>query len=620
MITENNSLLNIELNMKLKSILPLVLVCIAILLSCDGNKTNKIEDNKTQASEVVRINTWFNEVFEENLMDSPQFLSTLGRKDRQGELNDISETHSIKNLEKAKKDLTALLKFDPNKLDEQANLSFRLYKQILEREIEYEKYRHYNYPVNQMHGVQAELPSFMLNTHKIDNKEDAIAYVSRLNAFKPLFDQLIENLKIRADKGIVPPKFVFNHLYSDCYNIIGNPNTISNNLFIIDLISKLDAIDLSEKEKKEIIGSAEIAVKESVIVAYENLVAYLKELEEKATTDDGVWKFEDGNNFYKYRLEEITTTKLSSDEIFNTGRSEVERIHKEMNAIIQQVNFKGTLQDFFKFMKEDKQFYYEDGQVGKDKMILDYEAIVDSMEVRLDDVFYTKPKARMEVKAVEEWREKSAGKAFYQQGSPDGTRKGIFYANLYKMADMPTYEMEALAYHEGIPGHHMQISISQELTDLPEFRKYNSYTSYIEGWGLYCELLPKEMGFYSNPYSDFGRLTMELWRACRLVVDTGIHDKKWTREEAIKFLMNNTPNSENACTKAIERYIVMPGQATAYTIGMLHILKMREKAKTALEENFEVQEFHDIFLRSGAVPLNIFEENINGWILSEKNK
>jgi uncharacterized protein (DUF885 family) len=250
-------------------------------------------------------------------------------------------------------------------------------------------------------------------------------------------------------------------------------------------------------------------------------------------------------------------------------------------------------------------------------MLAGYQAIVDSMEAHLDEVFYTKPKARMEVKAVEEWREKSAGKAFYQRGTPDGTRKGTFYANLYKMADMPTYEMEALAYHEGIPGHHMQGSIAQELTDLPEFRKYSGYTSYSEGWGLYCELLPKEMGFYKDPYSDFGRLAMELWRACRLVVDAGIHQKRWTREEAIAFLMENTPNSENSCTKAIERYIVMPGQATAYKVGMLHILKMREKAKTALGDKFDIRKFHDIFLRSGGVPLEIFEEQIDEWIAEE---
>jgi uncharacterized protein (DUF885 family) len=604
--------------MNIKS-LALTLITIPLFYSCDSNTSTKTAETTTQvdSTEVARLNQWFAYVFERNLMDYPQFLTRLGRKDRQGELNDISEAHRLKNLEEAKKDLTELLKFDANKLDEQTKLSYRLYKRRLERDIKYAKYDHYSYPVNQMHGIQSELPSFMLNMHQIENKEDALAYVSRLNAIKPLFDQLIENLKIRADKGIIVPKFVFGHLYNDCNNIIGDTKKINENLFIVDLTGKLAETELTEEDKKEIIIEAEKAVTESVIVAYQNLVAYLKDLEQLATTDDGVWKFEDGENFYTYRLEEITTTNLTSDEIFNTGKAEVERIHNEMKAIMKQVNFEGSLQDFFKFMKEDQQFYYADGAEGKAKMLAGYQAIVDSMEAHLDEVFYTKPKARMEVKAVEEWREKSAGKAFYQRGTPDGSRKGTFYANLYKMADMPTYEMEALAYHEGIPGHHMQGSIAQELTDLPEFRKYSGYTSYSEGWGLYCELLPKEMGFYQDPYSDFGRLAMELWRACRLVVDAGIHQKRWTREEAIAFLMENTPNSENSCTKAIERYIVMPGQATAYKVGMLHILKMREKAKTDLGNKFDIRQFHDIFLRSGGVPLEIFEEQIDEWIAKE---
>ncbi|OEK08081.1 hypothetical protein A8C32_15990 [Flavivirga aquatica] len=600
--------------MALKNLLSIVLII--TLFSCKQDHSKKPEINNIDSNEITRLNQWFDTVFERNLMDSPQMLSRLGRKDRQSELNDISEAFRLKNIETAKSDLADLLKFDTTKLDQSTHLSYRLFKQNLERQIAYAKYNHYTYPVNQMRGLQSSIPAFMINMHKVENKEDALAYVNRLRAVKPLFKELIINLKIRADKGIIAPKFVFAHVFNDCQNVIGDSN-ISNSLFVKDLTSKLENIDLREDEKAQIIADAELAVKDNVVVAYKNLISYLKELEQKATTDAGVWKFKDGANFYKYRLEEITTTKLTSDEIFNLGITEVARIHDEMKSIMKTVNFKGSLQDFFKFMKNDKQFYYEDGQEGKNKMLEGYQTIVDSMESRLDEVFFTKPKARMQVKAVEEWREQSAGKAFYQRGTPDGKRKGTFYANLYKMADMPIYEMEALAYHEGIPGHHMQGSISQELTDLPKFRKYSHYTAYSEGWGLYCELLPKEMGFYADPYSDFGRLAMEVWRACRLVVDTGIHEKKWTREQAIQYLMDNTPSSKNGCTKAIERYIVMPGQATAYKVGMLHILKMREKARKALKEQFDIREFHDIFLRSGAVPLNIFEENINNWILSK---
>ena len=598
----------------------LLLVLTTFIFNCKENKTEAIETSKKNTDEITRFNTWLNDVYEQDLMNYPQRLTQRGRKDRQNELNDLSEAFALKQIELAKQDLEDLLNFDISKLDADSNLSYHLFKQKLERKIKYAKYRHYTYPVNQMRGTHSSLPAFMINMHKVENKADALAYINRLNAIKPTFNQLIDNLKIRAQKNIIAPKFVFKHVLSDCNNIIGNPDNLNENTFIIDLNKKLENTDLTVNEKENLLKSAKTAVKTSVNPAYTNLINYLITLEKEATTDAGIWKFDDGNNFYNYRLEEITTTNLSSDSIHKIGLAEVVRIHDEMKAIMKGLNFKGSLQDFFKFMKNDKQFYYSDSQEGKDKMIIGYQAIVDSMESRLDEVFFTKPKARMQVKAVEVWREKSAGKAFYQRGTPDGSRKGTFYANLYKMADMPTYEMEALAYHEGIPGHHMQGSISQEITSLPEFRKYGRYTAYSEGWGLYCELLPKEMGFYKDPYSDFGRLAMEIWRACRLVVDTGIHNKKWTREQAIKYLTDHTPSSKNACTKAIERYIVMPGQATAYKIGMLHILKVRERAKKALKEDFDIRKFHDIFLRSGAVPLSTFEKQIDNWILVNKKE
>ena len=240
------------------------------------------------------------------------------------------------------------------------------------------------------------------------------------------------------------------------------------------------------------------------------------------------------------------------------------------------------------------------------------------MKGDLPKLFNTFPKADMEVKAVEAFREKSAGKAFYSRPAPDGSRPGIYYANLYSMADMPTYQLEALAFHEGIPGHHMQIAIAQELEGIPSFRKYGGYTAYSEGWGLYSELVPKELGYYSDPYSDFGRLAMEIWRAARLVVDTGLHDKQWTREQAIQYLMDNTPNPQGDCEKAIERYIVMPGQATAYKIGMLKIVELRERARTQLGDQFDIREFHDIVLRDGAVPLAVLEETVDAWLESKK--
>jgi uncharacterized protein (DUF885 family) len=314
----------------------------------------------------------------------------------------------------------------------------------------------------------------------------------------------------------------------------------------------------------------------------------------------------------------MTTTDLTAGEIHQIGLDEVARIHGEMQAIMTQVGFEGTLQEFFEFMRTDPQFYKPETEEGKAEYLAEAVAAIETMKGDLPKLFNTFPKADMEVKAVEAFREKSAGKAFYSRPAPDGSRPGIYYANLYSMADMPTYQLEALAFHEGIPGHHMQIAIAQELEGIPSFRKFGGYTAYSEGWGLYSELVPKELGYYSDPYSDFGRLAMEIWRAARLVVDTGLHDKRWTREQAVQYLMDNTPNPQGDCEKAIDRYIVMPGQATAYKIGMLKIVELRERARTQLGDAFDIREFHDIVLRDGAVPLAVLEETVDAWLAGKK--
>jgi uncharacterized protein (DUF885 family) len=310
---------------------------------------------------------------------------------------------------------------------------------------------------------------------------------------------------------------------------------------------------------------------------------------------------------------------MDAETIHNLGLAEVERIHGEMRDIMRDVNFDGDLQAFFEFTRVDSQFYYPDTPEGKERYLSEATAWIDDMKARLDTLFLVKPQADLVVKAVEPFREKSAGKAFYQRPAPDGSRPGTYYANLYTMEAMPIYQMEALAYHEGIPGHHMQIAIAQELQGIPKFRKFAGYTAYTEGWGLYAELIPKEIGLYDNPYSDFGRLAMELWRACRLVVDTGIHAKKWTREEAIDYLKRNTPNPESDLVKAIERYVVMPSQATAYKVGMLKILELRERAKQALGEKFDIREFHDVVLKQGPLPLTVLEGQIEMWIAKKQD-
>lgn len=293
------------------------------------------------------------------------------------------------------------------------------------------------------------------------------------------------------------------------------------------------------------------------------------------------------------------------------------RIHGEMQAIIEEVGFEGNLQAFFEFMKTDEQFYYSNDYAGKQAYLDRAVEVIDDMKGRLDELFLSKPKDELLVKRVEAFREQSAGTAFYSSPAPDGSRPGIYYANLYNMKNMPKYKLEALAYHEGIPGHHMQLAIQQQLEGLPKFRKFGGNTAYVEGWGLYCEAIPKEMGLYEDPYSDFGRLTMELWRSCRLVVDTGIHAKKWTREESIAYYQANTPDTERDCIRMVERHIVMASQATAYKVGMLKIMELREKAKVAMGDAFDIREFHEVVLSNGALPLSILEEQVDEYIASK---
>ena len=570
-----------------------------------------------------KLNQWFKVQFDEEVADSPEFQTYLGIKtDDYGKWDDISSQKEVEEYEEAKMRLAYLNdSVNTSLLNEHTLLSYQLFKKEVKDQIEGFQYRLYNYPVNQMHGIQSGVPGFLINMHDIESKSDANAYISRLSGIFPLFKQLAENLKLREKNGIIPPKFVFNKVLQDCENILtGKPFDTSNteSTLLADFTEKITELDLPEAEIEQLINQASKKLVDSVAPAYKHLMALLEDQRQRATTEDGVWKFPKGDDFYQYRLKKITTTSMSAEEIHRLGLREVDRIHEEMRKIMKKVDYKGTLKDFFIFMKEDEQFYYEDTAEGRKEYLKLSVELIEKMKSKLDCLFITKPKADITVKAVESFREKSAGKAFYQRGTPDGKRPGKYYANLYDMKAMPKYQMEALAYHEGIPGHHMQRSIAQELENVPDFRKYTSYTAYTEGWGLYNEFLPKEIGMYKDPYSDFGRLAMELWRACRLVVDTGIHNKKWTREEGINYYVENTPNAESDAVKMVERHIVMPGQATAYKIGMNKILELRKKAKKELGAAFDIRKFHEVILTNGAVPLDILEELVNTYINQEK--
>ncbi|SET46221.1 DUF885 domain-containing protein [Thalassotalea agarivorans] len=597
------------------------------LVGCSEPQVNNTPQAPAQA-EVAQVsveeaskqaNAVFDKIFMDAVKRNPVSQTYLGIKDDYDKWNDLSEENAVKEIEYAKQSLATIKAIDPSNLDAQTKLSRTLFIQQIEQQIADFKWRYHSYPVNQMFGTHSQIPAFLINQHLITNVQEAKDYISRVINAKPLIEQLIEQLKIREEKGIVAPKFVYEHVIRDSKNIItGAPFSEGEDSTILaDFKKKLAKIDATEAEQKALMQQLTAALTSQLKPAYDGLVTYLEGLEQRADNRDGAWKFPEGEAFYNNALNRTTTTDLTAEQIHEIGLSEVDRIHQEMREIMVKVNFDGDLAAFFEFMRHDPQFYYPDTQEGRDRYIAEAVALIDDMKGRLDTLFLTKPKAELKVKAVEAFREKSAGKAFYQAPAPDGSRPGVYYANLYKMEAMPTYQMAALAYHEGIPGHHMQLAINQELEGIPMFRKFGRYTAHTEGWGLYSEFIPKEIGLYQDPYSDFGRLAMELWRACRLVVDTGIHAKKWTREQGIAYYVENTPNAESDAVKMVERHVVMPSQATAYKIGMIKILELRENARQQMGDKFDIREYHDIILQNGPLPLNVLADRVDEYIASK---
>jgi len=574
-----------------------------------------------QQSESAQLMTFFEQSFEQNLKRSPMMQSRLGLKWDYDKWNDVSEEFSQESKKIRQQALTKAKSFDQSELTASELLSLQLFITDLERKAANDAFPHHSYIMHQMGTWHTTVPSFLINIHKVSDVSDAKAYVSRIQNVFPLFNQVIKQMQIREKLGVFPPKWSYLQMIEASKNVLkGQPFVEGEqaSTILADFSSKVNDLAISDNEKQALIDSANAALLSSVKPAYEKIIAELEKQSTLTPEGDGVWRLPSGSDWYKNRLNWYTTTDLDAQEVHELGLENVARIHNEMRSIMEEVGFVGDLAAFFEFMRGSDQFYYAATDAGRKQYMEEAKAYIDKIEARLPEFFGLTPKAPMVVKRVESFRERSAGKAFYQSPAKDGSRPGTYYANLFNMRDMPTYQMEALAYHEGIPGHHMQRAIAQELDGIPEFQKYLSFTAYTEGWGLYTEELGKDMGFYQDPYSNFGRLAMELWRACRLVVDTGLHEMKWTREEAIDYLVTNTPNSENDSIKAIERYIALPGQATAYLVGKLKIMELRQQAMDEMGEDFDYRGFHDEVLKDGPVPLSILEQKIDNWIAASK--
>ena len=548
-----------------------------------------------------------------NLEQSPISEAYRGIRDedygRWDNFSDAAEVAQQQRLQATARTMRAL--FDPAKLSPEDALSYLLFDALAKRSAATFPYRDLGYVFDQMNGSQSQLPAFLINIHAIKNPRHAQDFVSRIAALGPALDQLVAESRERADKGVMPPRWVYPYVISDIDNLL---NAGTGNAILDDFRTEVRKLDVPAAQKAELEASAERAWSAHAVPAYRRLRAEMVRQQALAGTEDGVWRFPGGEAYYNALLANYTTTDLTADQIHQLGLKETQRIHDEMRAIMKQVGFTGSLQEFFEFTRTDPRFYAK----SREEYLAKVDAVTKAMEGKLPDYFGTLPKDPLVVKPVEAFREKSAGKAFYSSPAPDGSRPGTYYVNLYDLKSMSLNELEALAYHEGIPGHHLQRSVQTALGDVPPFRRFGGVTAYTEGWGLYSEELGKDMGFYTDPYSDFGRLQMELWRAGRLVVDTGIHRKRWSREQAIAWLKENTPNPEGDIVKAIERYIVYPGQATAYMIGKLKIMELREKARTELGDKFDIRQFHDAVLMSGPVPLDVLEENIDSWIARAK--
>ena len=544
---------------------------------------------------------------------APQGKAYRGIRDADyGRWNDVSDEAAVANHKLQQATAEAMRgSFDPATMTADDALSFELFNAQAARAERLFPFRGHGYIFDQMNGAQSQLPAFLINIHRVADTAEAEAYIERIRGLGPVLDALSAQSAERAKKGVQPPKWVYPYLISDIGNLQKPDNAV-----VEDVTAKVGKLSIDAAEKARLIGAAKAAWSESAGPAYGRLLAEMKRQQASAPTQDGVWRLPDGKAYYEALLANYTTTDMTAAQIHDLGLAEVARIHGEMKTIMAKVGFKGTLQQFFAHLRDSPQYYH----TTREAYLADVDAKVKAMEARLPAFFNTLPKAALQVKAVEAFREKSAGKAFYQSPSPDGSRPGTYYVNLYNLRDMSKAELEALAYHEGVPGHHLQRAVQTELTGLPPFRRFGGFTAYTEGWGLYTEQLAKDMGFYTDPYSDFGRLGMELWRACRLVVDTGIHDKRWSREQAMKYLKDNTPNPDGDIEKAIERYIVYPGQATAYLIGKLKIMELRGRAQTALGDKFDFRTFHDVVLQSGPVPLDVLERRFNGWIAAQKGE
>ncbi len=608
-----------------------LLIGLSLLMACKDKPAEPQPEAaaKSEQSETQRINEWFEARYEEQLQFSPIGLTFIGRKDQYDQLDDMSIEAADKQLAWQKATVEQMKsQFDYEALTDEAKTSYDIWMQQYEQAEAGARFRRNGYIFDQMNGVQSFLPTFLISFHSVETEADAQAYISRIKQVPRVMKQLLVQVQDYAGQGIRPPRFAHEGVLEQSRKIIaGAPFGEGKDSAIwADVQTDIDALvekKLINAERATVLkGEARTALVEQFKPAYDELIAFIEsDMPKAAVNATGVSTQPDGAAYYKYRLATQTTTAMTAEEIHEKGLSEVARIRGEMMALKDKVGFKGDLPAFFKFIRTDKRFKFPNTDAGRQQYLDAATAVIANIKKELPNYFGLLPKADLIVKRVEAFREEDGAAQHYYPATPDGSRPGVYYAHLSDMNAMPITELEVIAYHEGLPGHHMQISIAQELKGVPTFRTQASFTAYAEGWGLYAEWLAKQMpNTYQDPYSDYGRLTSEMWRAVRLVVDTGLHSKGWTEQQGIDYFAANTSIPAAAIQSEVRRYLIMPGQATAYKVGMLKIQGLRAEAEAKLGERFDIKGFHEAVLSGGALPLDLLERRINQWIAAQQAK
>ena len=580
-------------------------------------------------AESARLNAWFDAQYEQQLQFSPIQLSFQGRKELNDQLDDMSEAGLRKQLawmEASVKEMES--GFDYARLDPETRLSWDLWKRQYENARDGLPFLADGYPFDQMSGMQNLVPTFLINFHKVDEEKDYLAYVSRLQQVPVAFDQLLERARASATQGIRPPKFAYEGVIDQSKKVVaGAPFSDGpDSALWADAQAKADALardgKVSAGRAAELKELAKQALLENVAPGYARVIAFAEEeLPQAAVNATGVGTTHpNGKAYYEYQLRQNTTTGMNAEQIHELGLAEVARLRGELEALQKKMGIEGDLQAFFEHVRNDPARVYPNTDAGRQAYIDQASADIANIKTHLPEYFGLMPKADLVVKRVEAFREQDGAAQHYYPSTPDGSRPGVYYAHLSDMNAMPKTELEVIAYHEGLPGHHMQIAIAQELTGIPKFRTQYNTTAYAEGWGLYSEWLAKEIpDTYKTDYAEYGRLMSEMWRAIRLVVDTGLHAKGWTEQQAIDYFTTNSSVPAAAIKSEVQRYLVNPGQATAYKVGMIRIQELRRKAEAELGDKFDIRGFHDAVLGGGALPLDLLERRVDGWIADRKN-